>query len=727
MTGKRNAVTFSFKVQVCFLLVISLLLAGFFAVMFSILQKQCTRVMESYNKNIITGISESFSVINESAEKQGMRIIKLPVATSLIYRESDDQSRHALEIHQLGREFDTIAYLDSAVTYNDATGAFEFYRCSAADSARVIENIRSGGKKFYPYTPYITEQTRADGSHGTVITYYCYDYLRDDTMKGVVAINIRQEWLENILGSADADGINIMLCDNNGEIVYNYKKPGEAQVGYNDRLAANPGGSFRARSDGSRCFVTVGALPASDYYIVCEQGYGVIYAGYMSQMRIYLAVTCLIVLVFGFFAAKMLAAYISRPINKMSAYITGGKRITDDVFEEIYGILQQNSYNTFQLGEMKRALGAYREQNNLVVLMNEGKSRLPARDYAALAEFFGGGQIVGIELLSEHSADAEQVRHICRTHIESEFDCKIAAMEHNDYILIIRGSNAGGEISAAAARLKDELETASGQLVSVFVSAAYDFGEIEALYRELRFVRRYELIYSRGCILDKRTIEENLSGSYSYPAREENHILSAIAGRDAKQAELMFDEFLSAIMGCTVDDFRAAILRLTINIQSGFEHANRRSYDEIADIIRRIPEFETMNEVCEGFAGLVKICCREEDADAAYSPEVRRMVGYIAKNFADPALNSDMVADELALSAAYCGKLFREEVGVSISKYLTEYRLKKAVHYIGETDENINAIMAKTGFSNESNFYRQFKKYYGVTPKEYKAISRKKI
>ena len=134
-----------------------------------------------------------------------------------------------------------------------------------------------------------------------------------------------------------------------------------------------------------------------------------------------------------------------------------------------------------------------------------------------------------------------------------------------------------------------------------------------------------------------------------------------------------------------------------------------------------------MNEVCEGFAGLVKICCREEDADAAYSPEVRRMVGYIAKNFADPALNSDMVADELALSAAYCGKLFREEVGVSISKYLTEYRLKKAVHYIGETDENINAIMAKTGFSNESNFYRQFKKYYGVTPKEYKAISRKKI
>ena len=267
MTGKRNAVTFSFKVQICFLLVIALLLAGFFAVMFSILQKQCTRVMESYNKNIITGISESFSVINESAEKQGMRIIKLPVATSLIYRESDDQSRHALEIHQLGREFDTIAYLDSAVTYNDATGAFEFYRCSAADSARVIENIRSGGKKFYPYTPYITEQTRADGSHGTVITYYCYDYLRDDTMKGVVAINIRQEWLENILGSADADGINIMLCDNNGEIVYNYKKPGEAQVGYNDRLAANPGGSFRARSDGSRCFVTVGALPASDYYI----------------------------------------------------------------------------------------------------------------------------------------------------------------------------------------------------------------------------------------------------------------------------------------------------------------------------------------------------------------------------------------------------------------------------------------------------------------------------
>ena len=85
-----------------------------------------------------------------------------------------------------------------------------------------------------------------------------------------------------------------------------------------------------------------------------------------------------------------------------------------------------------------------------------------------------------------------------------------------------------------------------------------------------------------------------------------------------------------------------------------------------------------------------------------------------------------MIAEEFKISAPYCAKKFRTETGISINKYLTEYRLKKAIHYLDETDENINTVFEKIGFGNESNFYRQFKKYYGVTPGEYKAAKHKR-
>ena len=260
--------------------------------------------------------------------------------------------------------------------------------------------------------------------------------------------------------------------------------------------------------------------------------------------------------------------------------------------------------------------------------------------------------------------------------------------------------------------------------MSVFIGTQFSFSEIEKLYSELKLIRSYELIYSRGCILDKKTIEENYTpGGCVYPSREENSILKAISKKDAAQAELLFDKFLSAIMGSTVEDFRASILRLTVNIETMFDKENMHS-----GTVRRIPEYETMNDVCRGFTELVDICCREnaDGVNAGYSREINYMIEYIEKNFSDPLLNTDMIAEEFKISAPYCAKKFRTETGISINKYLTEYRLKKAIHYLDETDENINTVFEKIGFGNESNFYRQFKKYYGVTPGEYKAAKHKR-
>lgn len=50
-------------------------------------------------------------------------------------------------------------------------------------------------------------------------------------------------------------------------------------------------------------------------------------------------------------------------------------------------------------------------------------------------------------------------------------------------------------------------------------------------------------------------------------------------------------------------------------------------------------------------------------------------------------------------------RIIKSHFGISLDylfkivmKYLTEYRLKKAIHYLDETDENINSVFEKIGF-----------------------------
>lgn len=708
----------------CCFFVVAALALSFFMYAYAMQKKQCFRIMQNYNRNIVTNIKESFDVIDESAKKQGIRIVGLPSTTSLIYGDDYSQNQHALDMNRLTREINTIPYVESVITYNSKTAVFKYYQTSERRCRQITDNILHNGKSFYPYAPYMSIVRGTDGNDEAVITYYCYEYLKGDTMNGVMVINISTEWIENILKSIEDTGINVMLCRSDGTIVYSYKSLSEEETGqYAKKIAeGTKNAGFSASLNGRKSYLTVDEMWAGDCYIVCKQDYSVIYKAYMRQSGMYLTMLLAAIFILGLVVSKMLSDYISRPINKLSAYISGGMRMTDDVFDEIYTILKQNTSNTVQISEMKKAIGLYREQNHIIALLNDGKAALSDAEYSEIENYFGGGRLIGVELLLERNIDFERIRYICADFVRDRYIYKIAALGHNDYIMVVKCGEEN-DFYTDISKLKNVIESESGQQVSVFISGGYKADELEKMYGELKYLCEYELIYSRGCIIDKSIVEENLSADkYYYPIKEEAGILKAISDRDVRGAELLFDNFLSEIIGCRVDDFRASILKLVIDIQAMFENCDRGAYDRIADLIRTIPTVKSMNEVCEKFCELVKICCSESETKESYSEDIRCMIEFIEENYSNHLLNADMTADRLQLSAAYCNKKFKEETGVSINKYLTEYRLKMAARCLNENRESISSIMQKVGFANESNFYRQFKKYYGVTPKEYSLI-----
>jgi AraC-like DNA-binding protein len=72
------------------------------------------------------------------------------------------------------------------------------------------------------------------------------------------------------------------------------------------------------------------------------------------------------------------------------------------------------------------------------------------------------------------------------------------------------------------------------------------------------------------------------------------------------------------------------------------------------------------------------------------------------------------------LSSAHISKLFKQKNGVGIPEYITEVRLQHTLSLLKRQEHSVNQIMEMVGFTNQSYFFRLFKKKFGTTPKEYR-------
>lgn len=134
--------------------------------------------------------------------------------------------------------------------------------------------------------------------------------------------------------------------------------------------------------------------------------------------------------------------------------------------------------------------------------------------------------------------------------------------------------------------------------------------------------------------------------------------------------------------------------------------------------ILQMDSLKTVEEVCALHDTMSLDICRQMKAirsKKVYSKHIVLCVDYIYSHI-HYRITLEELAEYLGLSVSYLSKLFKREMGMSLSDYINMLKIDKAKDMLLYTDDKIIDISNSLSFSSQSHFIKVFSAFTGMTP-----------
>lgn len=212
-----------------------------------------------------------------------------------------------------------------------------------------------------------------------------------------------------------------------------------------------------------------------------------------------------------------------------------------------------------------------------------------------------------------------------------------------------------------------------------------------------------------------------------YPYDKERLLIARLKTGDIKEAKALLNDLLGYVflsVGNNLEIVKSRSLELCALLSRAAIEGGATS-DSILKINNQlltvIPTINNMDDLCYKLQEAIDVFsdCMFEYISPPSSEIVKKALLYISKYFANP-LTLEEVANEVHLNPAYFSTMFKQACGSSFKEYLNMVRIEESKRLLSGTDYSIIGIAVATGFGDQSYFSKVFKKFTGLTPKQYR-------
>lgn len=270
-----------------------------------------------------------------------------------------------------------------------------------------------------------------------------------------------------------------------------------------------------------------------------------------------------------------------------------------------------------------------------------------------------------------------------------------------------------GKLSARNERIKAIHGT--GLLIAIGNNVG-NWYELHHSYELAKSLLEQEFLLDQYDVLSLQAIEEQQKKTENPPAE---YFLMLIEVGDLEGIREGVEKFRIWCVKnrMTETDVKVQVLYNLMSIRNSIEKKYGVCEGDIAWQLEELNGAQQLGRVMELYdAALREICINieREGSDTV----IRRMYYYMEKNYSQE-MKLESFARMFNYNANYLGRIFKKEIGDSFNNILDSIRIANAKRLLEETDRKVYQISEQVGYRNIDYFYMKFRKYVGVSPKEY--------
>ena len=108
---------------------------------------------------------------------------------------------------------------------------------------------------------------------------------------------------------------------------------------------------------------------------------------------------------------------------------------------------------------------------------------------------------------------------------------------------------------------------------------------------------------------------------------------------------------------------------------------------------------------------------RKEATDADHAGRAEAAKTYLASRMSE-RVSLDEVARAVHASPFHLARIFQQQTGVPVHRYLTQLRLRASLERLADGASDLTALALELGFSSHSHFTDAFRREFGKSPSE---------
>ncbi|TAH72905.1 MAG: response regulator transcription factor [Anaerolineaceae bacterium] len=257
---------------------------------------------------------------------------------------------------------------------------------------------------------------------------------------------------------------------------------------------------------------------------------------------------------------------------------------------------------------------------------------------------------------------------------------------------------------------------------SFFISIGHDVANWEDInfsYECAKLLTDYKFLYKEleaVSIDDLKTVYMEGKGNFAEPICE----LIDIGDKDSIEETLrnLKSFYKSKVMNET--EIKVQVIQ---NIVLLFGMLEKKYLDKVAEFpdfdmaIDNIKKSDSLDEMMK-FVNMFSIEVADKIGITTTDNIVKRVLAYMERNYVQD-LKLEDIAKIFSYNSAYLGKVFKKIAGDSFNSELNRIRIDNAKRLLLETDLKVYQISEQVGYSNTDYFYTKFRKYVGLSPKDF--------